>query len=670
VASVSIVVALALRDSALLGSLERQTIDARFSLRGARRPSPQVALIGLDANSIAHLPQFPFSRTIHAQVITRLHRAGARVIVYDFAFDRPTTDAADLALFDAAQAAAPVIFATTLISNGQTEVMGGSANLRSIGAYPAAGLLPTDSDGVIRHLASDVSGLPTVAEVAASVTTHHAPSAAALSNSGAWIDFAGPPGTFRAIPFLDVYRGTFDPALVRNKVVIVGPTAPVLQDLHATAAGGPMSGPEVQANAIATMLAGLPLRNADAWIDVLAVVLSVLVVCACAWRRGALWVGGVGLAIVLGWSAASVIAFDHGAVLQLTPVLVAVALSGGGALVVAASADARERRHLRELFAAASPEAVAQILRGGAGAVSPTGVVAGYRMEELLATGGMGVVYRATQLALGRTVAIKLIRPERALDPEFRARFERECRAVAAVEHANVIPVYEAGEDDGLLFIAMRLVNGVDLGRLLLRLGPLTPARTMRIIEQLAGALDAAHARGLVHRDVKPANVLLAAEEPEHVYLTDFGVAKELGGAEVTRADHWVGTLDFLAPEQLRGEPLSGRADVYALTGVLYQCLVGEPPYPRDTDAAKLWAHLHAEAPRPSERDVRLPRAIDEVVAVGLATNPAGRYATAAALANAAAAALGLPSELGVAPALLPAEGEEGDGTEPTSVGI
>ena len=196
----------------------------------------------------------------------------------------------------------------------------------------------------------------------------------------------------------------------------------------------------------------------------------------------------------------------------------------------------------------------------------------------------MGVVYRATQLALEREVAIKLIATERAEDPVFRERFTSESRIAASIEHANVIPVYEAGEDDGLLFIAMRLVDGFDLGQLLARVGPLAPERAARMTLQIAGALDAAHARGLVHRDVKPANVLLTADEPEHAYLTDFGVAKHAGAlTRITRADQWVGTLDYLAPEQIRGEALTRSADIYALTCVLYHCLTGRAPVSSET---------------------------------------------------------------------------------------
>jgi serine/threonine kinase PknH len=167
----------------------------------------------------------------------------------------------------------------------------------------------------------------------------------------------------------------------------------------------------------------------------------------------------------------------------------------------------------------------------------------------------------------------------------------------------------------------------------------------VRITAQVAGALDAAHARGLVHRDVKPANVLVTADQPEHAYLTDFGVAKYAGAlTRITRADQWVGTLDYLAPEQIRGEALDARADIYALTGLLYHCLTGEPPFSRDSEAAMMWAHVSALPPAASHARPDLPDAVDEVIARGMAKDPADRYASAGDLAQAAAFALGLAS--------------------------
>jgi serine/threonine protein kinase len=250
----------------------------------------------------------------------------------------------------------------------------------------------------------------------------------------------------------------------------------------------------------------------------------------------------------------------------------------------------------------------------------------------------MGVVYKATQLALERSVAVKLISPDHASNVVFRERFERESRHAASVEHANVIPVYEAGEDDGLLFIAMRYVDGMDLGVMVERLGPLAPRHAASIVAQVGGALDAAHALGLVHRDVKPANILLTTDEPEHAYLTDFGVATLVAGSTgtMTAPGNWVGTVDYIAPEQLRGGAIDARADIYALGGVLIYALTGQVPYPLEADVAKLLAHVDAPPPMVSERAPGLA-AFDSVIARAMAKEPLERFATGADLAAAAA---------------------------------
>ncbi len=225
-------------------------------------------------------------------------------------------------------------------------------------------------------------------------------------------------------------------------------------------------------------------------------------------------------------------------------------------------------------------------------------IFAGYRVEELVGRGGMGVVYRATDLSLDRPVALKLVAPELAEDERFRERFLREPRLAASLDHPHVIPIYEAGEHDGQLYLAMRFVEGSDLRTILEREGKLPPERTLALLADVADALDAAHRRALVHRDVKPANVLL--DEDGHAYLTDFGITKQLGG-DSTDTGRVVGTLDYLAPEQIRGDPVDGRADVYALGCVLYECLAGAPPFRRPTEAEILWAHMQ-EHPAPAAR--------------------------------------------------------------------
>jgi serine/threonine protein kinase len=259
---------------------------------------------------------------------------------------------------------------------------------------------------------------------------------------------------------------------------------------------------------------------------------------------------------------------------------------------------------------------------------------AGYRVESLVGRGGMGVVYRATDLSLERPVALKLIAPELAEDEHFRARFLREPRLAAALDHPNVIPIYEAGEHKGQLYLAMRFVEGSDLKSVLEREGKLTPERALEVLAQVAGALDAAHRRALVHRDVKPANVLLGEEG--HVYLTDFGITKQLGG-EATDTGRVVGTLDYLAAEQIRGDPVDGRTDGYALGCVLYECLSGAPPFRRETEAETLWAHM--QEPPPALR--RYPR-LDPVLRKALAKDREDRFRSCAELIEAAAPALGV----------------------------
>lgn len=250
----------------------------------------------------------------------------------------------------------------------------------------------------------------------------------------------------------------------------------------------------------------------------------------------------------------------------------------------------------------------------------------------------MGVVYRGTDLRLGRPVAIKLIAADRDTEPTVRQRFEREARLMAAIDHPNVLPVYAAGEENGCLFLVMRYVAGTDLAALLRIERRLDPMRAARIAEQLALALDAAHAAGLVHRDIKPANVLLAGE---HVYLSDFGIGRAVEGAtKLTDSNDWLGTVDFCSPEQLRGERTDGRSDVYALGCLLHTLLTGTPPHHRDTAAATLLAHLGDDPPPPSDSE-GVPESFDQVVWRALAKRPADRYATAGQLGRAALAAAG-----------------------------
>ena len=286
--------------------------------------------------------------------------------------------------------------------------------------------------------------------------------------------------------------------------------------------------------------------------------------------------------------------------------------------------------------------------------LTPGSTFAGHRIEEVIGTGGMGVVYRARHLALERERALKVVAPKLSADQRFRERFKRESRLAAQVEHPNVIPVHHAGEESGQLYLAMRLVDGVDLRSLVEASGPLDPAHAVRVLAGIAAGLDAAHARGLVHRDVKPANVLIERDgDAERVFLTDFGISRLAGSGEsLTTTGEFFGSVDFVAPEQIEGDPLDRRTDVYALGGVVHFVLTAQPPFPRDTELAKLFAHANAPPPRPSEVVPGLPPAIDDVVAKAMAKRPEDRYGSAGELAAAAAAALGEPTpDLAPAPA-------------------
>ncbi|HXJ65971.1 MAG TPA: serine/threonine-protein kinase [Actinomycetota bacterium] len=289
----------------------------------------------------------------------------------------------------------------------------------------------------------------------------------------------------------------------------------------------------------------------------------------------------------------------------------------------------------------------------------------GYRIEGVIGRGGMGVVYLAEHLRLQVRHALKVVAPEHAGDEQFVERFLREARLAASLEHPNIIPIYGADEVDGIPFIAMRYVRGSNLGDLIDREGALDPDRALAILDQVGSALDAAHAQGLVHRDVKPANILIG--EPSspgligQVFLTDFGLTKRADStSKLTKTGFYLGTLQYCAPEQLRAEPLDGRTDEYALAAVLFECLTGTPPFEREMEAQVVAAHLADEPPSASARRPQLHVQVDAVIARGMAKSKEDRYPTCAALMAAAREALAHGPAAGVPPAPPP---------PPTSVG-
>ncbi|MDT5162591.1 MAG: hypothetical protein QOC90_2901, partial [Mycobacterium sp.] len=264
-----------------------------------------------------------------------------------------------------------------------------------------------------------------------------------------------------------------------------------------------------------------------------------------------------------------------------------------------------------------------------------------YQLEELIGRGGMGEVYRAYDTNTDRVVALKLLPPHMAADELFQQRFRRESQAAAGLNDPHVVPIHGFGEIDGRLYLDMRLIEGRNLGTILEDSEvPLDPAFSVRVVEQVASALDAAHEAGLIHRDIKPSNILITPRE--FVYLIDFGLARTVGDKGLTTAGSTLGTMSYMAPERFEAGQVDPRSDIYALTCVLYECLTGERPYPADSLEQQIAGHMTAPVPRPSAINPSL-RAFDEVIAKGMAKKPARRYQTAGELAAAARRAADTP---------------------------
>jgi len=297
-------------------------------------------------------------------------------------------------------------------------------------------------------------------------------------------------------------------------------------------------------------------------------------------------------------------------------------------------------------------------LPSASGGLAAGSRIAGYLIEEQIGRGGMAVVYRASDPRLNRLVALKILAPEFTGDAAYRQRFLREMRAAASVDHPHIVPVFDAGEADGSLFIAMRYVSGQDLRRLLDTERKLPAARVVHIVAQVASALDEAHSRGLIHRDVKPGNMLIGtvagSGQPDHVYLSDFGLSKPtLSSANLTLTGQFLGTIDYMAPEQVEGRPVDGRADLYSLACTTFEMLAGAPPFNRDQGLAVMWAQLSATAPSLRAERPDLSPAVDQVIARALAKSPDDRYPTCTAFATALRAACG-PAAVAAGPAAGP----------------
>jgi serine/threonine protein kinase len=272
--------------------------------------------------------------------------------------------------------------------------------------------------------------------------------------------------------------------------------------------------------------------------------------------------------------------------------------------------------------------------------LAPGSVLGDFRIEGLVGRGGMGMVYHAVQISLGRPVALKLIAPHLADEEGFRQRFLQESRLSASIDHPHTVPVYGAGEEEGVPYIAMRFVEGVNLRVAIAAAERFKPARAARLVWQVASALDSAHERGLVHRDVKPANVLVTPED--HVYLTDFGLTKRIGAdTEATRTGMVLGTLDYIAPEQIRGERIGPFTDIYSLGCMVTHLLTGQVPFTVPTEEGKMWAHFSEPPPLPSRRVPELGRSFDGIVTRAMSKPPQDRYATAGEVGVAMEAAAG-----------------------------
>jgi predicted Ser/Thr protein kinase len=552
------------------------------------------------------------------------------LIAYDVQFIGQKDPAGDATLKRAVSDARPVLLATHDTDAGPVPVPAGERDPARLGATIASVGVPTDSDGTIRHMAYAPVTLKSFAVRAAELLTARPVAERNFPDNSAWIDYAGPAGTFPTVSISDAVAGRVPPSVFRGKIVLVGYTDPALMDIVQTPVSStPMPGIEVHANALATILNRFPLRTTPGWVNVLIILVMAAVPTLLALRLSALYVLGASLVALVLLLVGAQLAFNAGRIVSGLSAAVGLLLSGAGS---AAVDSLMTKRELRSLSAS-----IDRLVKR----IAPGEIIGDYRVEELVGRGGMGVVYRATQESLDRQVALKVIVPELADDPEFRDRFHRESLVAASIDNPNVVPVYEAGQQGNLLYLAMRFIDGVDLRTLLQSEGPLPPDRAAHVIDQVASALAAAHARGLVHRDVKPANVLVDTVAGDHVYLTDFGLARRVDSTSAaTKTGTMVGTLDYMPPEQITGQNVDARADIYALGCVLYELLTGGVPFERDTEVAKLFAHVSSEVPSARARRPELTEEVDVVIRLAMAKSPEDRYQSVQEFARAATAAL------------------------------
>ncbi|WP_053227380.1 CHASE2 domain-containing serine/threonine-protein kinase [Solirubrobacter soli] len=620
---------------AVARGVEHTTVDWRYQVRGDRAPAPDVAIVAIDPDTgRAFGERLPPTRDQQAAVVRNLTAAGARVIAYDLVLKGVTEPDPDDAIVAALDARNTVLAVNAYDSQGTPEdLIAGIGDFADSDVVPGnINRLPVTDEGSWIRFTPAIGPLDSFAYAAAKAFSGRR----MAFDERALIDFRGPAGTLRPLSFADVHDGNFDPASVRGKVVVIGVTAPEFHDQHDTPFGR-MDGVELQANAIATALDGFPLRTVGNATTLLLAALMPLVALALGRRRsgaGSLELLGAGVASIALWAVAAQLAFNAGYVVAFVPG--AAALATATALLWA-RASAEERRRLTELrrrFADGETELISRVVSSQPGdEVYDLKFVGGYQLQLPIGSGGMGVVWRAKEPDLEREVAVKVIRERHALNPGYRARFLREARSAAMVEHPYVVPIYHVGGDGGSMYIVMRLIDGYTLRDRLRERGRMELGEAAALLHRIAGALDKIGRAGIVHRDIKPENILLAHEDPGHPYLTDFGIAAPAASGPV--AGGQAGTFAYMAPEQIANRDLSHATDIYALGAVLFHCVTGSTPFPFVDQDDVLVAHATKARPKASDVNPTLPVALDGLIEQAMAIDPAERFRAATSFTQA-----------------------------------
>jgi CHASE2 domain-containing sensor protein len=623
------------------GPVERFTLDVRYKVRGAHAPSSAVTIVAIDDDALRGVDGgFRMPRRRQAEVVTRLTRAGAAVIAYNLALTSLTLDDADADLLlvrALRRAPAAVVSSPNYDARGRPlDPLAGIALFTKTVQPGSTRRHFDDRDGSWVRFLPPLGSMHSFATVAAGQYRRTDP---VDIPAGALIDFAGDAGTYERIPFREVERlGTSDLARrVGGKVVVVADTSAGGAQLQPVPVGGVMAAGELQANAIATAIDGFPLRQVSPRAGVVTTIglgvlgtLSLLVGRLGRRRRGlsspspaiaALY--GIGLAA--GWLVVAQLLFNSGTVVELFGGLVALLAAGGLAALVAMVMQ-RQELHELQRRAAEGDAALAGV------DVGPYELIEEITDEHDQPVGSMGTLWKARAKGQERLVAIKYIDTDLKKYATYRRRFVKEARAAVTIEHDHLVPVHNIRVNGGVMSIEMRLLEG---GTLASRLrAPTHDLVTMAdILLRVARALDALHARGLVHGDVKPHNVLFATPESDHPYLSDFGLCVRIG-EPVTIGGKGAGTAAYVSPEQTAGEPVAPTADVYSLAVMAFEALTGTRPFNVSPDAFR---ELHRGSPRPSahSRNPRLPLEVDDIFRSALAPDPADRYGSASAFVTA-----------------------------------